>query len=85
MKVKLFLTTAFVFLAVTALQAKPQFGRDLLFNDNWRFMLSDVKEAANPDLDDSKWRLLNLPHDWTVEGVYSPDKASATGYLPGGI
>ncbi|MGE5449363.1 MAG: sugar-binding domain-containing protein, partial [Bacteroidales bacterium] len=26
-----------------------------------------------------------LPHDWSIEGVYSPDKASCMGYLPGGI
>jgi len=72
-------------LLVTAIQAKPQFGRDILFNDNWRFKLSDVKDGALASLDDSRWRQLNLPHDWSVEGVYSPDKASATGYLPGGV
>lgn len=26
-----------------------------------------------------------MPHDWSVEGPYSPDLASATGYLPGGV
>jgi len=85
MKLKSFLVTAIFFLAASALQAKPQFGRAFLFNDSWRFNLTDVKDGAIPGLDDSKWRVLNLPHDWSVEGVYSPDKASATGYLPGGI
>jgi len=85
MKIKSFLCTAIIILAATIVQAKPQFGRAFLFNDNWRFNLSDEKEGAQPNLDDSKWRLLNLPHDWSVEGVYSPDKASATGSLPGGI
>jgi len=85
MKLKSFLITALLFLASGILQAKPQFGRAFLFNDGWRFNLSDIKDGAQPGFDDSKWRLLNLPHDWSVEGVYSPDKASATGYLPGGI
>jgi len=85
MKLKSFLVTATIFLAVGILQAKPQFGRAFLFNESWWFNLSDVKDGAQAGLDDSKWRLLNLPHDWSVEGVYSPDKASATGYLPGGI
>ena len=85
MKLKLFLGALVLFLATGVIQAKPQFGKAVLFNENWRFNLSDVKEGAQPNLDDSKWRLLNLPHDWTVEGVYSPDKASCTGYLPGGI
>ena len=85
MRLKSFLGATILILAATVVQAKPQFGRALLFNENWRFNLSDEKEGAQPELDDSKWRVLNLPHDWSVEGVYSPDKASATGYLPGGI
>src|ERR1035437_1772582 len=84
MKAKLVLIII-VLLLVNTLEAKPQFGRDVLFNNNWRFKLSDVKDGALTSLDDSKWRQLNLPHDWTVKSVYSPDKASATGYLPGGI
>ncbi len=85
MKLKSLFWTVIIILVANVVQAKPQFGRALLFNENWRFNLSDVKEGAQPELNDSKWRLLNLPHDWSVEGVYSPDKASATGYLPGGI
>ena len=84
MKSKLLLIIAVLLLAIT-IHAKPQFGRNLLFNENWCFKLSDVKDGALTSLNDSNWRQLNLPHDWTVEGVYSPDKASATGYLPGGI
>lgn len=85
MRFKLFINTALLLLLVNLVQAKPQFGKSLLFNENWKFILSNVKDGEQPGLDDSKWRILNLPHDWSVEGVYSPDKASATGYLPGGI
>ena len=72
-------------LMTTSIQAKPQFGKAELFNTDWRFNLSDVKEAATPTFDDSKWSVLDLPHDWSVKGTLSPDKASCTGYLPGGI
>jgi beta-galactosidase len=85
MKRKLFLTIALLVLVAGMIQAKPQFGKAQLFNNNWRFTLSDEKEGSSPTLDDSKWRKLDLPHDWSVEGTYSPDKASCTGYLPGGI
>lgn len=85
MSLKTLFCTAIFVMATVIGQSKPQFGRSMLFNENWRFNLSDVKEGARPGLNDSKWRLLDLPHDWSVEGVYSPDKASATGYLPGGI
>jgi beta-galactosidase len=81
----LFLTTVLLVLVAGMLQAKPQFGKSVLFNKNWKFILSDEKEGSSPTLDDSKWRKLDLPHDWSVEGTYSPDNASCTGYLPGGI
>ena len=85
MKYKFVINVVFLLFAANFVQAKPQFGKASLFNENWKFILSDVRDGAQPGLDDSKWRVLNLPHDWSVEGVYSPDKASATGYLPGGI
>jgi beta-galactosidase/beta-glucuronidase len=85
MKIKTIMEVFALMLAAATLQAKPQFGKAELFNNNWRFNLSDVKEGSSSSLDDSKWRKLDLPHDWSVEGTLSPDKASCTGYLPGGI
>lgn len=85
MRIKSILGAAAFMLTALTLQAKPQFGQAELFNSNWSFNLSDVKEATTANFDDSKWRTLDLPHDWSVEGIYSPDKASCTGYLPGGI
>lgn len=41
--------------------------------------------AGHVHYDDSGWRQLDLPHDWSIEGPYSPHWASCTGYLPGGI
>ena len=61
------------------------FGKASLWNDGWSFNLGDVKDAASPEYPDSTWRALELPHDWSIEGTYSPDLASGTGYLPGGI
>ncbi|MGD9993467.1 MAG: beta-galactosidase GalB [Salinivirgaceae bacterium] len=57
------------------------------FNRNWRFALIDDSLAATPGFDDSAWRLLNLPHDWSIEGDFS-DKHPADvggGALPGGL
>jgi len=85
MKQKIFVVFMTLFFSITAIDAKPQFGIGMLFNEDWKFILSDVKDGAKPDLNDSKWRPLNLPHDWSVEQTYSPDKASCQGFLPGGI
>lgn len=58
------------------------------WNDNWKFALSDsVQDYSSPDSDDSTWRILSLPHDWSIEGDFSLDNPSTPGggALPGGI
>jgi beta-galactosidase len=41
--------------------------------------------AAAQDHDDSNWRVLNLPHDWAVEGPFDPNQNLAQGYRPRGV
>lgn len=57
-------------------------------NEGWRFALSDtIADYASPDRDDSTWRPLTLPHDWSIEADFS-DAYPATpggGALPGGV
>ena len=65
--------------------AQVSFGIAEKFNDDWRFVLADDSAALNPDYNDSRWRPLVLPHDWSVESAPSQALASCTGYLPGGI
>jgi len=52
----------------------------------WRFHLGDLKDAQAPSFDDSGWRLLDLPHDWSIEGEFNKDNPSGVsgGALPGG-
>ncbi len=61
------------------------FGNSQLLNDNWYFSLDNPKEAQEVAFNHSAWRLLDLPHDWSIEAQLSPTLASCTGYLPGGI
>ena len=51
----------------------------------WRFSRTDSGSAAMPAFDDSGWRLVDLPHDWSAEGPFSAEFASGNGYAPGGI
>ncbi len=55
------------------------------FDFGWKFHLGDAGGAEQPAADDSGWRKVNLPHDWSIEGPYSATNASGTGFLPGGI
>ncbi len=52
---------------------------DLPWDANWKFHLGDAPGAEAPDWDDSAWRLLDLPHDWSIEGATAPDAPSAGG------
>jgi len=59
-----------------------------LFTRSWKFCLGDtIHTASQPDFNDSAWRLLNLPHDWSIEGSFSKDNPAtpAGGALPTGI
>ena len=57
------------------------------FDKNWKFNLGDVANGQEIDLDISKWRTLDLPHDWSIEGEFSEGNPATTGggALPGGI
>ena len=61
------------------------FGNRILFNDHWSFHLGDIEYGGIEHLDHSAWRVLDLPHDWSVEGVASKLNSSCTGFLAGGI
>jgi beta-galactosidase len=65
--------------------AKPRKIDD--FGKGWKFNLGDVVNGQEVKFDDSQWRKLDLPHDWSVEGKFSQDNPAGTGggALPGGI
>lgn len=71
--------------AIMAITASARVGDAIKWNDGWLFSLSDSSHYARPEMADSTWRQLTLPHDWSREGIPSPTLASCTGYLPGGV
>ncbi|HKL22079.1 MAG TPA: hypothetical protein VJ904_09750, partial [Tichowtungia sp.] len=52
------------------------------FNSGWRFLKGVAEGAEQPGYDDSEWRALTLPHDWAIEGPFSPEYNARTGGLP---
>ncbi|HEX4155450.1 MAG TPA: glycoside hydrolase family 2 TIM barrel-domain containing protein [Acidobacteriaceae bacterium] len=67
--------------AAAPLERRASFDRD------WKFTLGDPQNAQTPHFDDRAWRTLDVPHDWTIEGPFSPDALAKGngGYLPTGI
>lgn len=36
------------------------------FDNGWKFTLLNDENSWRPEFDDSGWRALNLPHDWSI-------------------
>lgn len=58
-----------------------------LWDEGWRFALHNDDKAHEIAFDDHAWRVLDLPHDWAIEGdFYALNPSGANGgALPGGI
>src|SRR6516162_3549212 len=58
-----------------------------LFDNDWRFLKGEVEGAEAVSFDDSSWRKLDVPHDWSIEGPFDQNAPTggAGGYLPAGI
>lgn len=82
MKITFLILLTICLLGSRSAQAQRQ---QLLFNADWKFHLGDVPGSEQPRAADADWRALDLPHDWSIEGPYSEQWASATAFLPGGV
>lgn len=79
---KAFIVIFFV-LAVLQLNARER----RIFDKEWLFQLSSDNGLEAVDYADHTWRCVDLPHDWAIEGDFSPTNPSGAsgGALPGGI
>ncbi|MCL2107473.1 MAG: DUF4982 domain-containing protein [Oscillospiraceae bacterium] len=59
--------------------------RTTLLNEGWKFHLGDLEYAYYKGYDDSGWRQVRLPHDWSVECPFDESYASGSGYVCGGV
>ena len=78
------------FLAIIMLMAGAQSlsaRESQLFDKGWLFTLADSAGMEQVNYLDINWRHLDLPHDWAIEGDFSPANPSGAsgGALPGGI
>ncbi|GAA4237846.1 hypothetical protein GCM10022291_26010 [Postechiella marina] len=79
MKKKLF--KLIVLLSISAMAQQQSFDK------NWKFIQEDILGAEQVNFNDNSWRVLDVPHDWSIEGEY--DEANPMGdqcgYLPAGF
>ncbi|MBW4027838.1 MAG: glycoside hydrolase family 2 protein [Acidobacteria bacterium] len=53
------------------------------FNDDWRFHRGDFPGAEAPDFNDSGWRMLDVPHDWSIEDLPPSDSGKGAVWAAG--
>jgi beta-galactosidase len=87
---RMLLPTSVIILALTLLACSvtpSNVRKTELLTAGWQFHLGDIPDDQSPALDDSPWRTLDLPHDWSIEGKFSKDNPATAGggALPGGI
>jgi beta-galactosidase len=56
------------------------------FDANWKFNRGDVAGAEAANFNDSSWRTLDVPHDWSIEQDFNKDSAAGgtAAFLDGG-
>jgi len=54
-------------------------------NKDWKFTLSDHPQFRDSACNDVSWRVLNLPHDWSIEGAIDKSIGGSGGFFPIGI
>ena len=45
----------------------------ILLSSDWLFMRNWTNDMISPSFDDSAWRSVKVPHDWSIEGTFSQD------------
>ena len=79
------LAITYLLLVLVSCQTTQISHRESDFNKNWKFNLDSLADASGANYDDTGWRELNLPHDWSVEFPFDTiNGEGCTGYLPGG-
>lgn len=58
---------------------RAQDSSEISFDNNWRFRKDTLNGAQNPAFNDSGWRILNLPHDWSIEDLPNQKEGEVQG------
>jgi beta-galactosidase len=64
-------------------EAEPEVAnkRNQSFDGGWRFFRGDAPGAELPEFDDTAWRPVDLPHDWSVEDLPHLSESSGEGAI----
>lgn len=58
---------------------------NIILGTNWKFFKGNADGAFYRGYDDSAWKTVTVPHDWSVSEPFNEHNSSGTGYVAGGI
>ena len=70
-----------IFLSLLSVEAQ----RDINFDFDWKFNLGDIENGFAVKFNDSQWRDVHLPHDFSIEQKKENRAGGQMGFHPGGI
>ena len=87
MRCKIFLATLLFVPILAVAQTQPHARQIQQFTEGWRFLQTNAPGAESPTFDDSAWKPVTLPHDWSIAGPVEENAPSraAGGFFPTGI
>ncbi len=74
-------------LFISCQDKQSSIAKTIKINDNWKFIQEDVPKAKEIHFDDSNWKTVSLPHDWSISKPFSKENPSFSrgAWLPAGI
>ena len=78
MKQNILLVIALLFTFQTTL-CQIKMGRNQSFDIHWRFKKGKEIDAKSFGFNDSGWRILDVPHDWSIEDLAENNTDSTVG------
>ena len=64
--ISILMSAVFILCCCSFQKTTPDY-HDRLFDEDWKFYKGDISGAEQTDFNDSEWKELTLPHDWSIE------------------
>lgn len=57
------------------------------FESDWRFLKGNADHAEKSEFNDSNWKVVSVPHDWSIEGPFDQKNPTGRGggFVPSGV
>lgn len=82
---KYFFIVIAIFIFATSIFSQTRVTKS--FDADWKFLKGNAENAGKTDFNDSAWKTVNVPHDWSIEGPFDEKNPTGPGggYLPSGV